>query len=63
MLYRPIAKAQDTSDEEDSNNIPDVYDTEGPEYHFEGFTIEFSEKIMLTPVVINQSKVKQILVK
>jgi hypothetical protein len=60
MFNRSLSRAQDTSDEEDSNAIPNVYDTQEPEYHFEGFTIEFSEKVMLTPVVINQVTVKQI---
>jgi hypothetical protein len=49
MLERSFAQAQDPIDESSSG------DRQEPEYIFEGFTVEFSEKIMLTPLTIGQN--------
>ena len=41
-----LSKEQDPSESEEGTSS----EKEGPEYSFEGFTIEFSEKVMLTPL-------------
>lgn len=43
MLGRSLSEEKDLSEEAESS------ENEEAEYRFEGFTIEFSEKIMLTP--------------
>lgn len=48
MLERPFAEEQDPPEEGGSS------DNREPEYTFEGFTVEFSEKIMLTPMAVSQ---------
>jgi hypothetical protein len=45
MLERSFAEEQDSSEEGAAS------DNQEPEYTFEGFTVEFSEKIVLTPPV------------
>lgn len=49
MLERPFTEEQDSSQEGGSS------DNQEPEYIFEGFTVEFSEKIMLTPMATSRS--------
>jgi hypothetical protein len=49
MLERPFVEEQDPSAESGAS------DTQEPEYSFAGFTVEFSEKIMLTPLGTSQS--------
>src|SRR5437588_7069198 len=49
MLERPFAEEQDLLEEGGSS------DNREPEYTFEGFTVEFSEKIMLTPMATSRS--------
>jgi hypothetical protein len=43
MLAKPFTEDQDPLAEDAASN------TQEPEYTFEGFTVEFSEKIVLTP--------------
>ena len=38
-----------TSEGQDPLEESGASDNEGPEYSFEGFTVEYSEKVMLTP--------------
>jgi hypothetical protein len=49
MLERSFAEEQAPPDEGGSS------DNQEPEYTFEGFTVEFSEKIMLTPLSVRQT--------
>ncbi len=43
----PDKTTQDQEPSEDSGSS----DTQEPEYKFDGYTVEFSEKVKLTPVV------------
>ena len=55
MLVRPFAdEDEDSSDEGESN------DRQEPGYTFAGFTIEFSEKVMLTPVAPDRSRLAKV---
>ena len=49
MLERSFADEQDPPEKGGS------VDSQEPEYTFEGYTIEFSEKIMLTPAAADRS--------
>jgi len=49
MLERPFVEEQDPSEESGAS------DPQEPEYNFAGFTVEFSEKIMLTPLGTGRS--------
>jgi hypothetical protein len=49
MLKRSFTQEQGSITEGSSE------DRQEPEYIFEGFTVEFSEKIMLTPLTLGQN--------
>jgi hypothetical protein len=49
MLKRSFTQEQDLITEGSSEGRQE------PEYIFEGFTVEFSEKIMLTPLMLGQN--------
>jgi hypothetical protein len=49
MLERSLMEEQDPMKNSSAG------DNQEPEYFFEGFIVEFSEKIMLTPLEVNRS--------
>lgn len=54
MLDRTFAEEQDSSEDSTAS------DKGEPEYAFEGFTVEFSEKIMLTSLATSRSALAKV---
>jgi hypothetical protein len=49
MWARSFEEQEESSEEEDSSA------SQEPEYVFEGFTVEYSERVMLTPIAASRS--------
>lgn len=49
MWARPFDEEEDSTEAEDSSS------SQEPEYVFEGFTVEYSERVILTPIAASRS--------